>query len=116
MPVEIKNSLRSTSTIRAIDSGTYVVSLANLASDANETVSSANIKRVMWSSNGYISITRNSVPILNLSGGGRMDFDTFGHSIANNNTESISITIVTGGTVVLEVSKDAAYANALTGF
>ena len=116
MPVEIKNTLRGTSTIRAIDAGSYTVSLANLSSNVDETVNSANIKRVMWSSNGYVQIVRNSVPILNLSGGGRMDFDNFGHSIANNNTQSIDITIVTGGTVILEVSKDAAYANALTGF
>jgi hypothetical protein len=38
-----------------------------------------------------------------------MDFDEYGHSIANNNNQSIVVEIVTGGTVVLELAKYATY-------
>jgi soluble P-type ATPase len=38
-----------------------------------------------------------------------MRFDDFSHAIANNNTQSIVITITTGGSLVMEVSKVANY-------
>ena len=38
-----------------------------------------------------------------------MRFDDWNHSIANNNNQSIVITIVTGGTIVLELSKQASF-------
>jgi hypothetical protein len=38
-----------------------------------------------------------------------MRFDEFGHSISNTNTSNVVITIVTGGTIVLEVSKNSSY-------
>ena len=54
MPFEITNSLRSASFIRVVDAGTANVTLAQLAKNANETVNSASIKRVIWSTNGSI--------------------------------------------------------------
>jgi hypothetical protein len=45
-----------------------------------------------------------------------MRFDEYGYSIANNSASSIVITVNTGGTVVLEVSKETTYANSLIGF
>jgi hypothetical protein len=38
-----------------------------------------------------------------------MRFDDWNHSLANNNGSSIVITIVTGGTIVLELSKQASF-------
>jgi len=116
MPFELINSIRSPSIIRIEGTGTTTVALANLSASANETVTSASIKRINWSTNGNIQIVRSSVPIVSLHNTGEMRLDEYGYSIANNNTSSIVITINTGGTVVLEVSKEATYATALTGF
>lgn len=116
MPFELINSIRSPSIIRIEGTGTTTVALANLSVNANETVTSANIKRINWSTNGNIQIVRNSVPIASLHGTGEMRLDEYGYSIANNSTSSIVITVNTGGTVVLEVSKETTYANSLIGF
>ena len=115
MPYEITNTQRSASIIRVADAGTANVFLANLAVDANETVSSANIRRLTWSTNGSIQITRNAVPLLMLHNAGTMMLDELNHSLANNNTSNIVITINTGGSIVMEVTKSATYATALTG-
>jgi hypothetical protein len=116
MPFELINSIRSSSIIRIEGTGTTTVALANLSVNANETVTSANIKRINWSTNGSVQIVRNSVPIASLHGTGEMRLDEYGYSIANNSTSSIVITVNTGGTVVLEVSKETTYANSLIGF
>lgn len=115
MPFEITNTKRSASVIRVVDPGTTTVALANLASDANETVASANIRRLTWSTNGNIQIVRNSVPLLMLHNAGTMFLDELNHSLANNNTSSIVITVNTGGSLVMEVTKSATYATELTG-
>ena len=115
MAFEITNSLRSASIIRVVDAGTANVTLANLAKDANETVTSATIKRVMWSTNGSISITRDGVPILALHGQGDLKPSESGHVIANNSTANIAVTIVTGGSAIIEVSKETTYTTPLTG-
>jgi len=116
MPFELINSIRSSSIIRIEGTGTTTVALANLSVNANETVTSANIKKINWSTNGNIQIVRNSVPIASLHGTGEMRLDEYGYSIANNSASSIVITVNTGGTVVLEVSKETTYANSLIGF
>jgi hypothetical protein len=115
MPYEITNTQRSASIIRVADAGTATVSLANLAVDANETVSAANIRRLTWSTNGNIQIIRNSVPVLMLHNSGTMMLDELNHSVANNNASPIVITIATGGSIVMEVTKVASYTTALTG-
>lgn len=116
MPIEIKNSLRSSSIIRVINAGTYNVPITDLSTNtAIETVNSASIKNVMWSTNGSISIVRNDVPLLTLHNAGGMRLGDIGHSIANNSTSNLSITIVTGGTLILEVTKDTSYSPALIG-
>jgi hypothetical protein len=116
MAYEIINTQRSTSIIRVVDAGAVTIPLANLSASANETVNSANIKRVTWSTNGNITIVRNSVPMLTLHNAGSMLLDDFNYSIANNSTQSIVVTITTGGSLVMEVSKDATYAAGATGY
>jgi hypothetical protein len=115
MAYEITNTSRGPSIIRVVDPGTVTVNIANLAIDANESVSGASIKRVMWSTNGAITIARNAVNMLQLHGQGDMVFPEIGHSVANTSTGTIVITIATGGTAVIEVSKTATYTTALTG-
>jgi hypothetical protein len=110
MPFEITNSLRGTSVIRGVDAGTYTITLNDLRANATiESVSAADIKRIMWSTNGSITVVRNGVPQLALHTGGVMDFADFAHSLANNNTQSIVVTINTGGSFIMEVSKVATY-------
>jgi hypothetical protein len=115
MAFEYINSNRSASIARIIDTGT-TIALANLSSGANETVTSANIRKVAWSTNGNIQITRNGAPILNLHNAGTIEFDLLNTTLANNNTQPIVVTINTGGFVVLEFTKEATYANSLIGF
>ena len=110
MPFEITNSLRGTSVIRGVDAGTYTIALNDLRANATiETVTAADIKRIMWSTNGSITIIRNGVPQVALHTGGVMDFADFAYSLANNNNQSIVVTITTGGSFVMEVSKVATY-------
>ena len=118
MSLEITNSLRGPSVIRCVEPGTYTINLTALRKNtATETVTSADIKRVTWSTNGSITITRNITPVLSLQGSGEMRFDEFGHSIANNNTSNVVVTIATGGTIVMELSKNATYSvDAYTGY
>ena len=107
---EITNSLRGTSVVRVADPGTVTIALNDLrANPTTETVSAVNIKRVLWSTNGAIQIARNSQPILQLHNAGEMRFDESGYSIANNNTQSIVITVQSGGCLVMELSKTATY-------
>lgn len=107
---EILNTLRGTSVIRVADAGSVTITLNDLRANATtETVTEADIKRVYWSTNGAIRITRNSIPILMLHTSGEMRLDESGYSIANNNTQSITIEVITGGSLVMEVSKRASY-------
>ena len=119
MAFELKNTQRSSSILRCVDPGTYTINLQDLAANTvnvGETVNSSAIKRVTWSTNGNISITRNAVPLLALHNAGEMRFDEYGHSIANNSTSNLAITITTGGSLVMEITKDTSYNVALTGF
>jgi hypothetical protein len=116
MAFDITNTNRSSSIIRVIDAGTTNVFLANLSSGANETITAANIRKVAWSTNGSITITRNSVPILALHNAGVIQFDELNHAIANNNNQTMVITIVTGGSLVMEVTKEATYTVGSSGY
>lgn len=114
MAYEITNALRSSSIIRVVD-GAATIPVANLAVNANEVVSAASIKRVMWSTNGTITIVRNTQPILTLHGSGDMRLSDSGHSIANNATSDLVITVTSSGSVVLEVTKQATYTTPIEG-
>jgi len=116
MAYEVINTQRSTSIIRVVDVGAATIALTDLSANANETVSAANIKRVTWSTNGNITIVRNSVPMLTLHNAGSMLLDDFNYSIANNANQSIVVTVTTGGSLVMEVSKTATYAAGATGY
>ena len=115
MAIEITNSLRSASIIRVEGVGTYYANISALSASADETVSAANIKRLNWSTNGNISITRNGNTIATLHNAGEIRCDEWGHAIANNNTANLVITVVSGGTLFVEVNKSATYAPVLTG-
>lgn len=116
MAYEITNARRGTSIIRAEAPGTYTITLNELSTNTSiETVSDASIKRMLWSSNGFITVSRGSTPnlLLSLYNSGEMRFDDFGYSMANGSTGNVVITIVTGGSIVMEVSKTASYSTDL---
>ena len=115
MAIEITNSLRSASIVRAEGAGTYYANVSSLSVNADETVASADIKRINWSTNGSVTISRNGANIGTFYNSGEIRCDEWGHSIRSNNTANVVITIATGGTVFLELSKTAAYANSLVG-
>lgn len=110
MAYEVINRLRGFSTVRAVDAGTYTVELADLQANSQlETVTSAIITDVSWSTTGSISIARNTTPILNLSGSHRMS-DAEGilpAAGANSSTSNVKITIVGGGCIILNLKKQA---------
>jgi hypothetical protein len=116
MAYEITNRLRNSTVIRVDGAGTTTLALANLSSNASiETVNSATIKRVAWSTNGSITIARGGVNVLTLFGSGEMRFDDYAYALANNNTGNIVITVASGGSAIIDLSKDATYSPALTG-
>jgi len=107
---EISNTLRGSTIVRVADAGSVTIALNDLRfNPTTETVTSFDIRRVTWSTNGNIQVVRNGAPILQLHNAGEMRFDEFGYAISNNNTQSMTITVNTGGTLVMELSKVATY-------
>ena len=110
MAFQIFNTLRGSSIITGCDAGTATIALNDLRANATiETVSAADLRRISWSTNGSITLSRNGFPLLALHNAGEMRFDDFGAAINSNNGSSMVITINTGGTFVMEVAKTATY-------
>ena len=119
MAFEITNQLRSPSIIRVEGASTVNVNISQLSTNtALETVVSANIKRIAWSTGGSIVIGRHGasntlITLATLFNSGQMNFDELGTSLANTNTGNVTVTITTSGTVILEVSKNTTYSTDL---
>jgi hypothetical protein len=110
MPIEISNTLRGTSVIRVEGIGTYTVNLTDLrANTTTETVSAYDIKRLYWSTNGNIMIVRGANNIVTLHNTGEMRLDDLGYVFSNNRTANANIIVTTGGTLVMELGKEATY-------
>ena len=119
MAFEITNQLRSPSIIRVEGASTVNVNISQLSTNtALETVVSANIKRIAWSTGDSISIGRHGasntlITLATLFNSGQMNFDELGTTLANTNTGNVTVTINTSGTVILEVSKNTTYSTDL---
>jgi hypothetical protein len=110
MAYEIINSIRGSSIVRCVDVSTANLTLTQFRASPNtETVSALTIRKVNWSTNGTIEVTRDGAQLLKLSGSGEMRLDDFGGAMANTSTGNLSVQIFTGGCIVLEVSKIATY-------
>jgi hypothetical protein len=115
MSYETVNSLRTSSIIRIEGAGSTTIELANLAFNEIETVNSAAIKSMFWSTNGSIVIARGEETLSTLYSNGTFIFPDLRYSMANNSTQPIIVTINSGGTIFLEVTKDTEYDPALEG-
>jgi hypothetical protein len=110
MAFQITNTNRGTSTITGCDAGSVTVTLDQLSTNTQaENVTSADIKRIMWSTSGSITVVRDGFSVLSLHTSGVMNFDEYSTAMRSNNTSSLVITIVTGGSFVMEVAKQASY-------
>jgi hypothetical protein len=110
MSYEVTKGLRTSSIIRAEGAGTYTITLADMSANTDlEVVSAASIKRMNWSTNGSITIARNATTLLTLYGNGEMRLDDFGTSLSNTSTANVVVTIASGGSIVMDVSKVATY-------
>lgn len=120
---DITNSLRSKSTIRLTGDGTTTIHLANLAVDANESVSAAAIAVAISSTNGTWLVKRGAdasgvggYTVLQLWGENYLPLTQSDISIASNSTANIVCTNTgANGTLILQVTKSAAYTEPLTG-
>jgi len=110
MSHEITNTKRGSSVVRCVDPGVYTIELTDLRGNpTNEVVSAAVIKKMAWSTNGSIQISRClasvNTALISLHGQGTIELSDLGHAVANTNTGNVAITIATGGTIFLELSK-----------
>lgn len=110
MASKITNSTRGPSVIQVTGADTLTVNVRNdLATSNTEIVTDAHLKRALWSTNGSITIVRNSEKVLELFGSGDMRLSDYGYNITTRSTADIVITVASGGTLVLEVAKVATY-------
>jgi hypothetical protein len=117
MSYEIVNTLRNTSIVRAVGAGTYTIQVEDFSTNtALEIVNSVSIRKVFWSTNGSITISRGDSPntVLTLFTGGDMRFDDFSYALSNGSTGNVVITIASGGSLVMELTKTANYTTDLS--
>lgn len=110
MAYEIINTTRGSSIVRVVDVSTANLTLNQFRADpTTERVSGLAIRKLNWSTNGTIEVTRDGAQLFKLSGSGEMRLDDYGGSVANTASGNLSIQIITGGCIVMEVSKTATY-------
>ena len=110
MAYEIINTTRGSSIVRVVDVSTANLALTQFRASPNtETVSALSIRKLNWSTNGSIEITRDGAQLFKFSGSGEMRLDDYGHSVANTASGNLAVQIFTGGCIVIEVSKTATY-------
>ena len=110
MAFQILNTLRGTSIITGCDPGTATIALTDLRASPNtENVSAADIRRISWSTNGSITLSRNSANIASLHTAGEIRLDDWGYTISSNRSSNANVTVTTGGTLFMELSKEATY-------
>lgn len=102
------NQLNGKVLTRDTGSGSYT--LAQLSVNANvETVTGATINKLFWSTNGNITIARGANTKITLHNAGFWDLHGSGDAIGSDASANIVITVVTGGTLVMELKKQTTY-------
>lgn len=84
--------------------GTTTIALSDLQV-SGETVTAASIVGICWSTNGNITIARGANTVVALHNAGQWDLSKCGGALGEDKTATIVITVTTGGTCLLEVSK-----------
>lgn len=120
MSYEIINAVRAKSTIRVTGNTATLITLANLAAVASETVSNAAIAQASAISDGVWRVYRGN----DTSGELILELPTFAHfvfyefdvTLANNSSSNIYITNDgTVGTLIMQLTKTATYNPPLSG-
>ena len=113
---EVTNKVRGVSSIRIHGIGTANLNTqAELSSTSTtENITGYQIKKCAWSTNGSIMVVQGGQDVLELQGQGQIDFDSDFANIANTAVplvanKFLTVTIATGGTVMLSVAKEANY-------
>lgn len=118
----ITNSLRSKSIVHLTGSGTTTVYLANLASNANETITNATIAAVFTSSNNGTWIVKRGADtggsggytVFELVGENSLPLTQADISISTNSTSNLVFTNSgSEGTLIMTLTKTATYATPL---
>ena len=108
MAYEIINTTRGSSIVRVVDVSTANLALTQFRASPNtETVSALTIRKLNWSTNGSIEVTRDGAQLFKFSG--EMRLDDYAGSVANTASGNLAVQIFTGGCIVMEVSKVATY-------
>lgn len=120
MAFEITNNKRSKSVIRVVGNTATAVTLTQLSTGADETVTAASITGYHSSTDGKWRIYRGNdasgVLVLELFGDHSVQLTQSDITIANTKTANVYITNSgTGGTMILTLSKEATYSPALEG-
>lgn len=120
--LEIINRKRGRSVIRITGNTDTAINLSHLSVNTSiEQITSAEIDLVISTGNGYWKIYRGDSAtgnvVLDLFENNRIKFSQYQLSVSTNSTSNIFVTNSgTGGTLLIEVSKQATYIPALTDF
>jgi len=114
---ETTNRVRGPSTIRFSGVGTANINVQNTFATQGvdkEKVTGFAIQKCAWSTNGSVMIRSSGQDVLELHSTGQIDFAEDFSPIANTGSAVVGsqffqVTIATGGTVMLQVSKEATY-------
>lgn len=120
--LEITNKKRGRSIVRVTGNTATAINLSHLSvNTTTEIINSATIDTAISSGNGYWKIYRGDDAsgnvILDLFANANLPLLKHQLSISTNSTSNIYVTNSgTGGTLILEISKQATYSPALTDF
>jgi len=114
---ETTNRTRGPSTIRISGVGTANINVQNTFATQGvdkENITGFAIQKCAWSTNGSIMIRSSGQDIVELHSTGQIDFAEDFSPIANTGSAVVGsqffqVTIATGGTVMLQLSKEATY-------
>jgi len=114
---ETTNRVRGPSTIRFSGVGTANINVQNTFATQGvdkEKVTGFAIQKCAWSTNGSIMIRSSGQDVVELHSTGQINFAEDFSPIANTGSAVVGsqffqVTIATGGTVMLQVSKEATY-------
>lgn len=108
MNVIIQNKIKGKSIINASGLGNASIALQYLTpSPQFETIHDFSIKRIVWSTNGNIIVSRNSEVILSLYNSGDMKFTEIKHLLNHNSAHPLDISIENFGNIIFEVNKSS---------